>query len=473
MRGRRNLFFSIVGLSVLFLLLLGGVTKSHAMTTEEEKKMGRRIVEELERKVEVVQDIPLRAFINRMGRTLAAHADPNPFEMKFYLINGQEPNAMAIPGGYIVVTTGLIVLAENEDEIAGVLSHEIAHVTGRHVVQLIEKTKRLNLASLAAILIGAIAGGGGTTSQAIAATAMATTEALALKYTREMEREADQNGLHILLRAGYDPGGLFSFLNKINKMSLASESKIPAYLSTHPGVEDRIALLENLLQIESKARPSVKPAGGYRRIQGRAFVAEREPSVSVAHFDSMVKTDPGEVSAHLGLGLSYQKMGRLDQSLTILQQALSRWPGDKDLLRELGIASFLSGKLDQAIETLRSVSEEGGSHEDPASLFYLARAYQERGEAGKALPLFLRFRNEMPDFPEINRYLGSVYGRLGQKGLSHLYFGKDFRSRGDRNNALLHFRTALKFLEPGSPERTEAEREIRELTAKGQEKQKN
>lgn len=467
MRGRTYFLF-LVWLYIVFFLPLGMTLRSHAMTTEEEKKMGRRVIEELERRVEVVQDIPLRMFLNRTGRTLASHADPHAFEMKFYLIKGQEPNAMAIPGGYVVVTTGLIVLAESEDEIAGVLSHEIAHVTGRHVVSLIEKTKRLNLASLAAMLIGAIAGGGGTASQAIAATAMATTEALALKYTREMEREADQNGLHILLRAGYDPRGLFSFLNKINKMSLASESRIPAYLSTHPGVEERIALLENLLQIEPKAWPSVKPAGDYKRIQARAFVVEREPSVSVAHFDSIVRANPEDASGYLGLGLSYQKMGRLDQSLSILELALSRWPEDKELLREVGIASFLSGKLEGAIEKLQSLSEGEGFLEDPASLFYLARAYQEKGEAGKALSLFLRFRKELPDFPGINRHLGSVYGRLGHKGLSHLYFGRDFRSRGDRENALLHLSTAVKFLERGSPEREEAEREIRELTAKGQ-----
>lgn len=468
MDGRKKLLLSLVLSSVLLYLPFGLVTKGQAMSTEEEKKMGRRIIEELERKVEAVEDIPLRTFLSRMGRRLAGHADPNPFEMKFYLVKGQDPNAMAVPGGHIVVTTGLLVLAENEDELAGVLSHEIAHVTARHVASLIEKTKRLNLASLAAVLIGAIAGGGGSASQAIAATAMATTEALALKYTREMEREADQNGLHILLRAGYDPGGLFSFLNKINKVSLASESRIPAYLSTHPGIEDRIALLENLLQMEPKVRPSVKPATGYKRIQARAFVAEREPNVSVAHFESILKADPEEASAYLGLGLSHQKMGRLDQSLAVLEQALSRWPADQEFLREVGVASFLSGRLDEAIERLQSLPEEGGFRNDPASLFYLARAYQEKGEANKALGLFLRFRKEMPDFPGLDRHLGSVYGRLGQKGLSHFHFGRDFRSRGDRESALLHFRTALKFLERGTVEGAEAEREIRELTTRSQ-----
>jgi predicted Zn-dependent protease len=117
-----------------------------------------------------------------------------------------EPNA-AIPGS-ICLTTGLLVLAESEDEVAGVLSHEISHVMARHVAQMIERSKRLNLATLAAVLAGVLVGRGGKGSEAIAATAMATSEALALKYTREMETDADQNSLNYITKAGYDPKGM-------------------------------------------------------------------------------------------------------------------------------------------------------------------------------------------------------------------------------------------------------------------------
>ena len=149
-----------------------------------------------------------------------------------------DPNAFAIPGGYIFVTTGLIVLADNEQEIAGVLSHEISHVTQRHVAQMIERSKRLNIASMVAILAAMLAGRGGAGSQAGATMAMATAEALALKYTREMETDADQNSLHYMIKAGYDPNGMITFLNKIHKVSLASAPNIPPYLSTHPATEE-------------------------------------------------------------------------------------------------------------------------------------------------------------------------------------------------------------------------------------------
>jgi predicted Zn-dependent protease len=172
------------------------------------------------------------------------------------------------------LTTGLLVLAENGDEVAGVLSHEIGHVTQRHVSQIIEKSKWLNIASLAAMVAGALMGGG-SAGQALSTTAMATSEAFALKYTRENEVDADQTGLHTLLKAGYDPTGLISFFKKIHKASLISSFKVPVYLSTHPAVDDRIALLENLLQMGPKPTGPFKAIESFRRVQIKAFVERR------------------------------------------------------------------------------------------------------------------------------------------------------------------------------------------------------
>jgi tetratricopeptide (TPR) repeat protein len=169
-----------------------------------------------------------------------------------------------------------------------------------------------------------------------------------------------------------------------------------------------------------------------------------------------------------GLGLAFKKMGRLDKSIEVFQSGLSLSPKDPDLLRELGIVYFLSGKLDQAIENFEAIQSiprtESDPNDDLLGLYYLGRGYQEKGDFAKALPLFLKIQKAIPEFVEVYHNLGSVYGRMGQKGLSHLYFGKHFKLRGERNNALLHFRTAFEWLEKGSPEKEEAQKEIKELT---------
>ncbi len=458
----------IILLLITIFLFEGFIQGASALTTEEEKKLGKRVLLEMEKKVDFVRDLTLQTYLEKVGDSLVAQVGSTPFEFKFYLINAIDPNAFAIPGGYIFVTTGLLVLAENEQEIAGVLSHEISHVTGRHISQMIERSKRLNIASMVAILASMLAGGGGTASQAGATMAMATAEAFTLKYSRENETDADQNGLYRMIKAGYDPSGMITFLNKIYRMSLSTAPQMPGYLMTHPAIEDRISLLENLLQSGQRPMGPFKTVGNFKRIHTKAFVEEREPNVAVAHYQSLVDGDPQDLEGYYGLGLAYHKMGRLDKSIEAFQKAQSLAPKDMDVLRELGIVYFLSGRLDQAIETLEAIqpiSRTGaGRNDDLLGLYYLGRGYQERGDFAKALPLFLKIQKETPEFVEVYLNLGSVYGRMGQKGLSHFYFGKHFKLRGDGKNALLHFRTAFEWLEKGSPEREETQREIKELT---------
>ncbi len=450
--------------AILILLLIGIFWKeSHAlMTPEEEKKLGRKILLEMEGKVVMVKEPTLLGFINRIGYSIVAQAGASPFEFKFYLINAPDPNAYAIPGGHIFLTTGLLVLAEDEHEVAGVLSHEISHVQARHVAELIERSKRLNIATLAAIVAGILAGGRGKTSEAVTLTALSAGQALTLKYTREMEVDADHNSLNYIIRAGYDPNGLIRFLNKLYRISLTSGPKIPAYLSTHPDIENRISLLENLLQTGQKPMGPFKEVKDFKKVRAKAFVEEREPNVGVTHFQSMIDNHPKELEGYYGLGLSYRKMGRLDKSMESFQEARSLNPQDPDVLRELGIVYFLSGKIDQAMEVLEAGCSFS-SGRDPLAIYYLGRGYQEKGNLTKALSLFLEVQKDMSDFVDIYLNIGSVYGRMGQKGLSHFYYGKHFKLKGDRKNALLHFQTALEWLERGSLEREEAQREIREI----------
>jgi predicted Zn-dependent protease len=466
-RPQRKVLFYVVPLLISSFLLGTFIRDAYALTAEEEKKMGKTVLLEIQKEADFMRDLTIQTFIEKLGYSIVDQVGQTPFEFKFYVIDALDPNAFAIPGGYIFVTTGLLVLAENEQEVAGVLGHEIAHVTQRHVAQMIERSKRLNIASMAAILAAMLAGRGGTGSQAGVAMAAATAGALQLKYTREMETDADQNGLYYLVKAGYDPNGLISFLNRIQRMSLAVAPNIPAYLLTHPATESRISLMENLLQIGQKPAGPFKTVPNFRKIRAMAFVEEREPHVAITHFQSLIDTNSDSWEGYYGLGLAYRKMGRFDKSAEVLQRAHALVPQDLDISRELGITYFFGGKTDQAIESLEAIRPTPGEgrNSDLMILYYLGRGYQEKRDFARALPLLLRVQKEKPEFADVYYHLGSVYGRTGEKGLSHFYFGKHFRLRREKNNALLHFRTAIDLLERGSPEREEAQREMKELTS--------
>ena len=465
---QRGVHVWIIPVLIFFFLTGTIIPTAYGLTTEEEKNLGKQVFTEIEKTGSILDDLPLWGFVNRIGMSLVAEVGSTPFEFRFYVVKSQEPNAFAIPGGYIFVTTGLLVLAESEQEVAGVLSHEIAHVTMRHISQLIDRSQRINIASMAAMVAGMLLAGGGKGGEAIAATAMAAQQSLMLKYTREHETDADQNSLHYLAKAGYDPNGLLSFMKKISRYSMGAAPKVPAYLLTHPAPDDRIALMENLIKIEQKHVGALKTVGNYKWIQAMAFVDEREPLVAVTQFESVVKSDPQDVVGLFGLGLAYRKTGRLDRSIDAFEKALSMVPNEPGLLRELGVSYFLAGKVDQAIgslEQLRSLPPtEGGQKASLLTLYYLGRAYQEKGDFSKAADLLQTVRKEVPDFVDVYHSLGSVYGRMGNKGQSHFYFGMYFKLRGDRNSALLHFRTSLEGLDKASPERDEAQRQIKELT---------
>jgi predicted Zn-dependent protease len=453
---------------LISLFLFGSFVRGvYGLTMEEEKKLGKTVLLEVRKEGNLVRDLNIQAFVERVGYSIVDQVGPTPFEFKFYVINTPAVNAFAVPGGYVFVFTGLIALTENEQELAGVLAHEIAHVTRRHVSQMIEKSQRLNIASLLAILAAMAAGRGGGASQAGAAMASGMAGALQLKYTREIETEADQNGFHYLIKAGYDPDGMISFFKRLQKMSAEMAPNIPAYLLDHPLTENRISLMENILRMEPKPTGPFRTFPNFDRIRTRAFVEEMEPQAPVPHFQSLINANSNNLEGYYGLGLAFRKMGRFDKSMEVLQQAHSLAPDDLDISRDLGIAYFLSGKVDQAIEKLEVVCSLSGEGQgsDLMAIYYLGRAYQEKGDLAKALPLLLKVQKKGLEFIDVYHDLGSVYGRMGQKGLSHLYFGKYFKLRGEKNNALLHFRTAIDGLERGSPEREEAQREIKELTS--------
>ena len=464
---RRKILLYIVPLLVSFLLFGSFTRGAYAMTTEEEKKLGKKVVLEIRKEADFVRDLNVQAFVERIGYSLVDQLGSTPFEFKFYVINELDPNAFAIPGGYIFINTGLITLAENEQEIAGVLAHEISHVTQRHIAKMIEKSKVLSIATLAAMVAGMLAGRGGAGSAASVAMAQGTAGALQLKFSREIEQDADQHGLNLLIKAGYDPYGMINFFNRLQKVSLAIAPKVPAYLLSHPAIENRISLLENILQMSPKPTGPFKTVGNFNKIRTMTFIEEREPQAAIIYYQSLVDVDPNQWGGYYGLGLAYRKMGRFDKSMEVLQQAHSLAPKDVDVSRELGIVYFLSGRVDQAIENLEAIrsAPSEGKPSDLMTLYYLGRGYQEKGDFARALPLLLKVQKEKPEFIDVYYYLGSVYGRTGQKGLSHFYFGKHFKLKQEKNNALLHLRTSLDWLERGSPEREEAQSEIKELTS--------
>ena len=202
-----------------------GVGKgANKYSLEEERKLGQALAHDLESSSKLVTDPVITEYVNRLGQRIVANSDAQvPFTIR--VIESDEINAFTLPGGYLYVETGLILAADNEAELAGVLAHEVAHVAARHATR--EKT-RMEIWRYASIplLFGGLAG--------------IVTPMLFTKFGRDAEREADLLGLEYEYVAGYDPQAVIQFLEKLHAREEQKQSLVAKVLATHPVTEDRI-----------------------------------------------------------------------------------------------------------------------------------------------------------------------------------------------------------------------------------------
>ncbi|MGA3235376.1 MAG: M48 family metallopeptidase [Bryobacteraceae bacterium] len=204
-------------------------------SVEKEMALGKQLAEEVAREAKVVDDPILSEYINRIGQNLARNSDAKvPFT--FRLLQNDVPNAFALPGGFIFVHTGLIGIAAEEDEFAGALAHEIAHVAARHLTCRETKAQLANIGTIPlSILLGGWAG------VAARQAAGAVIPMTFLSFSRHDESEADFLGVQYMWAAGYDPTGAISMFEKLETLQRTQPTAVSKLLSTHPMDSDRIA----------------------------------------------------------------------------------------------------------------------------------------------------------------------------------------------------------------------------------------
>jgi predicted Zn-dependent protease len=426
--------------------------EAHCLSIEKERDLGDRVFREIQKEMEIVQIPSVQVYIDTLGTKLGSNAHTSEFPFRFMVLKESEPNAFAIPGGRIFITSGLICLVESEDELAGVVGHEIAHVVRRHIAERIEASKRLNLPTLAGILAGLLVGGQG--GGAVMAGSLALAESKMLKYTRDNESEADRLGLAYMTQAGYDGCAMISFLRKIYRTT-QYDTEFPSYLSTHPGVPFRISYLETLLNGPSTSTSTRACSSGLKRIQTQLFILEKGPLGALNHFTDILATHPNDVEALFGRALAKKEMGRVTESIEDLRQAHILNPDDPQILKELGPAFTRVGRVKEGIRALeRSLALSG---EDAETFYYLGEAYQIQKELTLAVESYLRVETLYPDMPGIHRKLGSVYREKGDMGESHFHYGLYFEREGEPKYARFHFEKALEL----SGENLERQEEIR------------
>src|SRR5262245_9410177 len=200
---------------------------------DKEIALGRQLAADVDRGAKFVTDPVVVEYVNRVGQNLVLHSDAKvPFTIK--VIDSEEVNAFALPGGFLYINRGILEAADNEAEMAGVIAHEIGHVAARHGVEQASKGNLINFASLPLIFLGGI---GGFAIQQAAGLAIPLTF---LKFSRGAEEEADRLGAQYLWACGYDPQAMITFFEKLQAKEKKKPGTIAKVFSTHPMTGDRI-----------------------------------------------------------------------------------------------------------------------------------------------------------------------------------------------------------------------------------------
>ncbi len=201
---------------------------------ESEIRMGKEYATQIESSLKLVTDPTINEYVNRVGQNLVRNSDAKvPFTIK--VVDSDVINAMALPGGFFYVNSGLILAADNEAELAGVMAHEIAHVAARHTTRQLTRYQFINYASLPLIFVG---GGIGLAAREAAGIGIPMTF---LKFNRSFEAEADYLGIQYMYKAGYDPNEFVNFFEKIQAQEKKKPGSMAKVFADHPQTPDRIS----------------------------------------------------------------------------------------------------------------------------------------------------------------------------------------------------------------------------------------
>ena len=214
-----------------------------ALTPAQERKIGEAVIRQIRAAGAYLNDPEVNDYLGELGHRLVAASSDAKQDFEFFGVPDAQINAFALPGGFIGIHTGLIVLAQNESELASVMAHEISHVTQRHMARMVDNQKNtmlLQIAGLVLAVLAAQAGGGQGVNAAIAGS-QALAAQQQINFTRENEYEADRIGFTRLVSAGFDPNGMATFMERLQRANRFIEGNAPSYLRTHPITYERIA----------------------------------------------------------------------------------------------------------------------------------------------------------------------------------------------------------------------------------------
>ncbi len=420
-----------------------------AISIKEEDKLAREFMKYITGRYELISDPLITQYVNEVGQKLLSAMPPQPFKYHFHVIKEDVYNAFAIPAGHIFIHSGLLAAMQSEDELAGILGHEMAHVVCRHISQRIERSKKIDLATMAGMVAGIFLGaasGDPAAVQVLTIGSAAAGQSASLAYSREDESQADQLGVVYITNAGYDPQGLLTALKRIRGKQWFGSQQIPTYMLTHPATDERMVWIDSWISSHPDAIKKKKTvsATAFKRINTRLKALYGDPNIALQEFQNALTQDPTDENMIYGYGLALAQVGKKAEAVKQLRRVQAKNALDPFILTDLGRIYFLDGRYEEALSTLEGAVSTTAKNSE--GLFYLGRSQMELGRLEKAAETFETAIQMDKDYLQVYYFLGETDGRLNNMPDAHYYLGIYYFRKGQYRTARYHLTRARRML---------------------------
>ena len=414
------------------------------LSKSDEAQIGRAIMRQIQASGQLFEDPQIVEYVNEIGLRIAAHAnDAGHHKFTFFVIDDPSLNAFALPGGFIGVHTGLIEQTRSEDELAGVLAHEVAHVTQRHIARAVHANSRQSILTTAMMLGAILAGAAGVDGDVVTAGMAAAQGSAAqaqINFTRSNEYEADRIGMASLAESGFDPDGMASFFEVISRNSASAEYQAPEFLRTHPVSTARIA------EARSRARqyPPVNTTDtkNYGIARARLLVSRYEHAEEAVEYFERQDYQFMSSAQRYGLAVAYQRDAQPLKAARIYEQLVNQEP--EVIAHHIGLAQsqLALEQIDEAAYTFNKAMELFPRNV-PLTIHF-AEALLELDQADYAHEVLLDLLNNVPPTPGQVRLIARAADEAGEIAESNYYMAEYSFMIGDLIGGITFLQRALK-----------------------------
>lgn len=417
------------------------------MSIQQEQQLGKAFIRSVRRSLTIIDDPQIADYIQSLGQRLAAYSNQPEQSFHFFVVDSPTINAFAGPGGYIGIHSGMILASQNEDELAAVIAHELAHVTQRHLARAYQSASNMNLPLTAAIIAAIILGGQPELAQlgeATLITAIAGSSQYRINFTRSNEKEADRIGIQTLSRAGYATDAMQHFFTRLLKANQYQEDADLEFLRSHPLTSSRIAESHNILADQRpkkiKGQTTAPEKKHFPLMQSRLRILTTTNIHSLNNFFSNQITQT--IASQYGLALTAVHTQQYSKASNILSRLSKQQPDNLTITLARIENELDNGTVKQALIILK---EKTHLYPDNLPLTLLrARSLLKNGDNVQAASLLRRYLYKIDATPLWYSLLAEAEGKSGNRSENHQAMAEFHFLMGNNSSALKQIRLAIK-----------------------------